>query len=375
MKKTIMQVLPSLKQGGVETGTIEIASALQAKKIPNIVVSNGGPMVAQLKKLGVPHFQLPVHSKNPFRMWLNSYKIAKIVRENDVALMHVRSRAPAWSVKWASRKTGIPFISSYHGMYGIKPAIKKLYNRVMLQGKCTIAVSECVKKHLMDVYNYPEEKIHVIHRGADLKRFNPERIQTDELIQFAKENHIPMDKPIIALVGRLSKVKGQNLLLQALGKMKHQELTCLLVGGKAKPEYEKLLQDEIQKLSDTITVRTLSVSATQIPMIYALSDVVVSTSIIPETFGRTISEANAMKRIVIAFNHGGPSEIILDGQTGFLIPVADILTLSKKLDKVLNMKTDEKKKMEQLARERTEQLFSIEKMCEATLKLYKEILK
>jgi hypothetical protein len=113
MKKTIMQILPSLKQGGVETGTIEIASALQAKKIKNIVVSNGGPMVAQLKKMGVAHFQLPVHSKNPLRMWLNSYKIAKIARENNVSLMHVRSRAPAWSVKWASKKTGIPFISSY----------------------------------------------------------------------------------------------------------------------------------------------------------------------------------------------------------------------------------------------------------------------
>jgi glycosyltransferase involved in cell wall biosynthesis len=184
-----------------------------------------------------------------------------------------------------------------------------------------------------------------------------------------------MDKPIITLVGRLSKLKGQNLLLQALGKMKHQELTCLLVGGKAKPEYEKLLQDEIQKLPDTITVRTLSVSAIQIPMIYALSDVVVSTSVVPETFGRTISEANAMKRIVVAFNHGGPSEIILDGQTGFLTPVGNLLTLAKKLDTVLDMKPTQKKKMEQLARERTEQLFSIEKMCETTLNLYKEILK
>ena len=234
MKNTIMQVLPSLKQGGVETGTIEIATALQRAKIPNIVVSNGGPMVEQLKKIGVKHIQLPVHSKNPIRMWLNSKKLARIALQNDVALMHVRSRAPAWSVKWASLKTGIPFISSYHGMYGIKPALKKIYNSVMLKGLCTIAVSECVKQHLMDVYHYPENKIHVIHRGADLKRFNPERVKQAELIQFAQDKQIPMDKPVITLVGRLSKMKGQNLLLQALSKMKHQELTCLLVGGKAK---------------------------------------------------------------------------------------------------------------------------------------------
>ncbi len=375
MKKTIMQVLPSLKQGGVETGTIEIATALQHAGIPNIVVSSGGPMVEQLKKIGVKHFKLPVHSKNPIRIWLNSKKLARIALENDVALMHVRSRAPAWSVKWASQKTGIPFISSYHGMYGIKPAIKKIYNRVMLQGKCTIAVSECVKEHLMTVYHYPENKIHVIHRGADLKRFNPDLITTDALMAFAEKKQIPVDKPIITLVGRLSKMKGQNLLLQALSHMKHKDLTCLLVGGKAKPEYEKLLNEEIQKLPDTVNVKTLSVSANEVPFIYALSNVMVSASIIPETFGRTVSEANAMHRIVVAFNHGGPKETIIDGQTGFLVPVGDILTLAQKLDNVLDMNVTQKEKMEQRARQRVEEFFSIEKMCEKTLKLYKEIIK
>lgn len=375
MKKTIMQVLPSLIQGGVETGTVEIATALQRANIPNIVVSNGGPLVEQLKKIGVKHIQLPVHSKNPIRMWLNSKKLAQIALENNVALMHVRSRAPAWSVKWASQKTGIPFISSYHGMYGIKPAIKKIYNSVMLKGLCTIAVSGCVKQHLMDVYNYPENKIHVIHRGADLKRFNPERIRSDELVDFAQKKQIPMDKPIITLVARLSKMKGQNLLLQALSKMKHQELTCLLVGGKAKPEYEKLLKEEIQKLPNTITVKTLSVPANEIPFIYALSDVVVSTSIIPETFGRTVTEANAMHRIVVAFDHGGPRETIQDGKTGFLVPVENVLTLAQKLDNVLDMKPNQRKKMENAARQRVEEHFSIDKMCEKTLKLYKEILK
>ena len=145
--KTIMQILPSLKQGGVETGTIEIATALQKEGMPNIVISNGGQMVSQLEQIGVKHIRLPVHSKNPIVIWLNSKRIAKIARENNVGLMHVRSRAPAWSVWLASKKTGIPFISSYHGVYGIKPAIKKIYNRIMLKGLCTIAVSNYVKNH------------------------------------------------------------------------------------------------------------------------------------------------------------------------------------------------------------------------------------
>ena len=207
--KTIMQILPSLKQGGVETGTIEIACALQENHMPNIVVSNGGQMVSQLEQIGVKHIQLPVHTKNPFKIWMNAKKIAKIAQENNVGLMHVRSRAPAWSVWLASRKTGIPFISSYHGIYGVKPKIKKIYNRVMLKGVCTIAVSEYVKKHLMAEYQYPESKIHVIARGADLKRFNPSQFSAQHIEAFVSENDIPMDKPIITLVGRLSKIKGQ----------------------------------------------------------------------------------------------------------------------------------------------------------------------
>ena len=373
--KTIMQILPSLKQGGVETGTIEIAAALQKAKIPNIVVSNGGPMVAQLEKIGVPHFKLPVHSKNPLTMWLNAYRLAKIAKENKVGLMHVRSRAPAWSVKGASEKTGIPYISTYHGMYGLQPKLKKIYNRVMLRGKCTIAVSECVKDHLIQNYQYPADKIHVIHRGADLTRFNPEWATHEKALEFAKKYQIPLDKPIITLVGRLSKMKGQLLLLQALSQMKHQELTCLLVGGKAKPEYEEALKKEIEHLPEGITVQCLSVPAHEIPFIYALTDVVVSASTIPETFGRTVAEAGAMKRLVVAFDHGGPQEIILDKKTGFLIPVGDVAVLAATLDKVLSMKSDEKNKMQEAAYHHIRQCFSIQKMCEKTLKLYQEILK
>lgn len=373
--KTIMQILPSLKQGGVEVGTIEIATALQKSHMPNIVVSSGGPMVEQLKKIGVKHITLPVQTKNPFKIWKNAKKLAKIAKENNVGLMHVRSRAPAWSVWLTSKKTGIPFIASYHGIYGIKPAIKKVYNRVMLKGLCTIAVSDYVKKHLMDVYHYPENKIHVIHRGADLNRFDPKKITQEKMDRFVEENQIPTDKTIIMLVGRLSKIKGQKELLQALQKMKHHEVTCLLIGGKATPEYQQELNALIKALPDETSLKVISLPADKMPLAYAIADIVVSATLIPEAFGRTITEANAMHRIVIAFNHGGPTETIMDGKTGFLIPVADTTALARTLDKVLDMTPAQRKKMEAAAAKNTYDHFSIQKMCEKTLKLYKEILK
>ena len=133
--KKVIQVLPALNQGGVERGTIEIAAALTAAHIPNLVISSGGKMVPELDKMGVEHITLNVATKNPFKMWLNAKKMAHIFKEKEAGLIHVRSRAPAWSVKWACQKVGIPYIATYHGRYGTKPALKKLYNRVMLQGK------------------------------------------------------------------------------------------------------------------------------------------------------------------------------------------------------------------------------------------------
>ena len=229
--KSIIQVLPALNQGGVERGTIEIATALQQAGIPNYVISSGGKMVPELKKIGVEHITLPAATKNPIQIWLNARKMAKIFKEKKAGLIHVRSRAPAWSVKLACAKAGIPYIATYHGRYGTKPALKKLYNRVMLQGEKVVAVSDFIKKHLMDEYAVPENKIVVIHRGADTNLFNPDRISQDKVQDFLKTHDIPLDKPIISLVGRLTRIKGQSVMLEAVRHMKHQEVTLLLVGG------------------------------------------------------------------------------------------------------------------------------------------------
>ena len=164
----ILQVLPALEQGGVERGTIEIARALTEEGIANGVVSSGGRMVQELEKLGVPHHCLPVGSKNPFAILRNAAAIAKIATENGYTLMHVRSRAPAWSVRRASKLCGIPWIATFHGVYGTSPRFLKIpYNRVMLGGLKTICVSDYVKKHVLETYHPDPSKLIRIHRGAD----------------------------------------------------------------------------------------------------------------------------------------------------------------------------------------------------------------
>ena len=96
-KPVVMQILPALQSGGVERGTIEIARALKDADWPNIVVSNGGPMAYELKRMGVEHIQLPVHSKNPLMILKNARKLREIIRDKQVKIVHARSRAPAWA--------------------------------------------------------------------------------------------------------------------------------------------------------------------------------------------------------------------------------------------------------------------------------------
>ncbi len=370
----IAQILPALEIGGVERGTIEIAAALQKEGIKNYVISNGGRMVPELERLGVEHITLPVHSKNPFRMYMNARKIAKIAKEKGFTLMHVRSRAPAWAVKWASKMTKIPFMTTFHGVYGIKPAIKKYYNIVMTQGVRMIAISNHVKNQVLRDYQMDESKIRLVYRGADTAKFNPDLISQDQIADLMMHYHIPTDKPIIMLQGRLTHWKGQLAMVEALTKMTHKELTVLFIGHhQGRMDYYNELNEKIKALPKETTVLTFALTGKEMPTVLALSDIAVSASLKPEPFGRAMPEAQAMGKIVVAFNHGGAAETVKDGETGFLVPPCDTDALAKKLDDILDMPLEERQKIGQNAIRSVHDNFSVQTMQEQTLAVYKEI--
>ena len=373
-KMVIAQILPALEIGGVERGTIEIATALKKAGITNYVISNGGKMVPELDRLGVEHITLPVHSKNPFKMYMNARKIAKIAKEKGFTLMHVRSRAPAWAVKWASKMTKIPFMTTFHGVYGIKPAIKKYYNIVMTQGVRMIAISNHVKRQVLRDYQMDESKIRLVYRGADTTRFDPDKVSQNEIADLMARYNIPTDKPIIMLQGRLTHWKGQLAMIEALTKMTHKAVTVLFIGHhQGRTDYFNELNEKIKQLPQETTVLTFAVSGKEMPGILALSDIAVSASLKPEPFGRAMPEAQAMGKIVVAFNHGGASETVEDGKTGFLVPPCDTDALAKKLDEILDMPSEEQQKIGQQAIKSVHESFSVQAMQEKTLAVYKEI--
>ena len=372
----ILQILPALGQGGVERGTIEIAQALTAAGIPSGVVSAGGPMTHALEKLGVRHYTLPTNSKNPFVLAKNAGAIAKIAATEGYTLMHVRSRAPAWSVKWASRECGVPWMATFHGVYGLSPRCLKLpYNRVLLQGVRTIAVSDYVRRHILENYEVDSTKVVRIHRGADVNVFRPDAVSVeDALAKKTKQYHFAPDIPVITLPGRLTRWKGQEVFLEAVRLMRHKRVGLLFLGSdQGRVDYSDRLREMASGLPNETQV-VFRDHSREIERVYALSEIVVNASTAqPEAFGRTIPEAQAMGCLVLGTAHGGACETIEDGVTGFLVPPGDAVAMARRLDEMLDMSTEAKAKMREAAIASVRNNFSVAKMCERTLELYRSL--
>ncbi|MBQ8481796.1 MAG: glycosyltransferase family 4 protein [Alphaproteobacteria bacterium] len=371
----ILQVLPELNQGGVELGTIEIASELQKRGIKNFVASAGGRMEGNLERLKVKHFTLPLKTKNIFKIWLNSLRLAKIIKENGITIVHARSRAPAWSAYWAAKKCGVHYMTTFHGTYGLGPrGIKKIYNQVMTFGERVIAISNHIKEHIIKNYGTDENKIRLIARCVNMENFDVENTSAERMIKFLEENQIPADKPIITLIGRLTNWKGQKLLINALNKIKDMDFHCLLIGDdQGRTKYSDELHDMINQY-DMADRYTFIRHVTDVPAAMLVSDVVLSTSVEPEAFGRIAIEGQAMGRLVVASDIGGSKETIIDGVTGKLFKSGDADDLANVIKWALSLSNEEREKIGAEAVKNVKEHFTKQIMCDKTISVYEELI-
>jgi glycosyltransferase involved in cell wall biosynthesis len=368
----VLQVLPRLVTGGVERGTVEVAAALVVAGWKAVVASEGGPMVHEIERAGALHVELPLASKNPVTMRRNIERIAQVVRRERIDILHARSRAPAWSALAAARRTGCHFVTTFHNAYGDETWLKRRYNAVMAEGERVIAISRFVAEHAMRVYGVPADKLRIIERGVDFGRFDPERVSAERVIRLAREWQLADGVQVVMLPGRLTRWKGQLVLVEALARLGRRDLRCVLV-GTGDSRYR-------QQLIDTIARRGLGglfqiiEDCRDIPAAYMLADVVVSASTRPEGFGRIIAEAQAMGRPIIATDHGGAREIVLDRVTGWLVPPDDPGALGGAIAAALALTPEERMGLAQRAIAHMRAHFTTQAMTDRTLAVYEEIL-
>ncbi|OGW83681.1 MAG: hypothetical protein A2Z83_08495 [Omnitrophica bacterium GWA2_52_8] len=359
----IMQVLPSLQVGGVERGVIDIVRALKRLGHESVVVSSGGDLVAELKKIGVPHYTLPIHQKTLFGLGLVS-KLADIIRREQVEIVHARSRVPGWIVCLATRRTGVPFVTTCHGYYSTHPL-----SHVMGWGKRVIVISRVVGRHMIDHFNVSPERIRLVHRGVDLSQFQKENERYRDLQK-------PSAGPFrIINIGRLSPIKGQVEFLHAIHYLRRevQSVEVWLVGseGKGKHKYTQLLEKTIRQLGLESCVKLLG-TRRDIPELLAQSDLLVLSTLVPEAFGRVLIEAGAVGTPVLSTHVGGVLDVIDHGENGILVPCGDVEAMGKAIKDLL-MNRALARRLAQHLREKVRSRFTLEQMVEQTVKVYEEV--
>ena len=381
----VLQVLPSLKTGGggVERATIDIAAALQASGAPAFVASSGGHLVNELARSGATHITLPLASKNPLVMRANVQRLVNVIEQHGINIVHARSRAPAWSARAAARRTGRHFLTTFHGTYnygaGRIGVLKKRYNSVMADGDIVIANSHFIADHLRSRYHVPEERIRIVPRGIDLGVFNPAKTTTARVVDLAGRWNLPDDAFVVMLPGRLTRWKGQSLLIEALGILKSRagaeglNVIGLLVGSdQGRSSYRAELEQRINALGLTDRVSVLG-HCRDMAAAYMLTDVVVSASTDPEAFGRVVAEAQAMGRPVVVADHGGAAEQIIAGDTGWLFTPGDANALADALGEALSIGAQARAQLASTAVQHVHNRYSKIGMCAATLDIYAEL--
>ncbi len=371
---TVLQVLPALVQGGVEKTAVEIASAIVKAGGRAIVVSAGGPMEHDIIRARAEHINLPVNSKNPFVMYANIAKLEKIIRDNDVDIVHARSRAPAWSAWAAAKQASTPFITTFHGTYSLGGWLKRRYNAVMIRGRRVIANSTFIAGHIRKNYGIEAARLRIIPRGVDLDRFDAQVVSAERVVKLAADWRLEDGMPVVMLPGRLTRWKGQTVFIEAIAAMKHKDIRCLLVGSdQGRTDYRKELEGLIAANGLNKTVHIIE-NCNDMPAAYMLTDVVVSASTDPEAFGRVLPEAQALGRPVIATDHGGVRETVIQGKTGWLVPPGDVNALAGAIDRVLELDEAARKKLAEDAVTNVRENFSKASMCAKTLDVYDEVL-
>ena len=372
-KYTIAQILPALNTGGVERGVIEISKALIDNNFKSIVISSGGHMEAQLRRTGGTHYKLDVNSKNPFR-WHKIRKELKIILKNEnVDLLHLCSRAPAWIAFPLGKTLKIPVITSVHMRFRKTNFFKKIYNSILIKGDLVIAISKHIELCIKNTFPKVSHKIKVVHRGVDLKLFDSLNINPARIIAQAKLIGLKDNVPVIIMASRPALWKGYSILIKALSKV-NENFQCILIGAAdGDKKFKDLLINKIIKYNLETKVKLVQ-SSKDIQAAMILADLIVMPSITPEPFGRIIVEAQALGKIPIAFDHGGASETIIDGKTGFLAKALSAENLAEKLLLALSMKSAKRESMGNYSKKFVSKNFSHNKMCKLTLSIYKQCI-
>lgn len=375
----ILQIIPNLGAGGAEQAVVDMNAALIKAGAQSFVVSAGGHRVATIAEAGGTHIQLAAASKNPLTILANGHRLTALIKHHKIDVIHARSRAPAWSAWLAAQQTGCGFVTTFHAAYAYGSRVKKAYNRIMTRGHRIIAISDFIAHHIAHDYAIAPHRIARIHRGVDMAQFEPSTIAPHRLDNLRSLWRLTPQHKIILLPARLSRIKGQTLLIEAMRLLQQQgdlpdDVVAVIIGSdQGRNHYSQELLEKIIGY-DLRSRVVLAEHCDDMPAAYALANMVVVPSLVPEGFGRVPVEAQAMGVPVIASDLGAMRETIIANETGWLVPPDDPAALAADIMRVLHLPILARHDLAKQAMAHVRQHFDLQNMSQQTLAVYHEVM-
>lgn len=371
---TVLQVIPELDAGGAERTAVDVARAVVKAGGKAWIASKGGRLAGEAEAAGAVIVEGPYATKSPLTIWRNAKTLADLIVKERIAIIHARSRAPAWSAYFAAERTGARYVATYHGIYNAKGSLKRWYNAIMARGDAVIANSRFTADHVRAEHNVDPAKLHVIPRGIDVSAFTPENVWPERVEAIRKAWSLKSGKPVIVLPNRLTRWKGQLVFAEALARLPDRNFEAVMVGdAQERDGYVAELRATLDRLDLLQHVR-IPGHCSDMPAALMVADVVVLPSIEPEAFGRGAVEAQAIGRPVVASRLGAQTETIEDGVTGFLFPPGDAAALAEAITRALALTPEQRETMARAARGRVLASYTVDAMCEATLAVYRALI-
>jgi glycosyltransferase involved in cell wall biosynthesis len=380
---TVLVVVPSVHAGAADTGTLQLARILAANGHRPIVVASGGRMVPDITAAGAQFVRMNVASKNPAVMLRNALALARLVRQRKCDVIHAHGRAPGWSAYLASRRTGVPFVTSWYKGFREQNPLKRLYNSVMARGDRVVAVSDQIADLIIERYRTPWERMSVIPASVDLERFDPRYVSQQRIDAVRDIWGIQGETKVILVVGRILRRKGHHVVVEAVSRLKDmglKDFLCVFIGeNQGGTRYSGELWDQVLATGTGDVIR-MTGPIDDLPAAFAASTVVVNAAIQPEGLQRAILEAQAMARPVVVSDLGAGPDVVLappavtdDRMTGFRFSSGDAMALAGFLIRLFSLPQSARAAIGARGRAWVAANFDSAAVVEPTLRLYAEI--
>jgi glycosyltransferase involved in cell wall biosynthesis len=367
----LLQIVPSLDGGSLSRTALDAAQAAIAAGGSATVASSGGMLVPQLLRVHAKHVDFPSDS-NP--VWARLSRPARLfgdVRDHEIDVVHARTPLTTWIGRAVALRLKTKCVATLHQPFVGRSYVERLLERRQARADALIAVSDYVARNAVAHVPALADRIETIRPGVNLDRFDPAAVRAERLIKLSAELGVPDGAHVVICAARDE--PGRLTLIQAIKQLGREDVFCLLLGSDGtRTPFEKELERQIVQ-ADLLGRVQIGPHVEDMPAAYMLADVVVATGGTRRGFSRTLVEAQAMGRPVVAEEGGGAAESVRPGITGWIAGLADATSLAHAINAAISLPTERRAELARVAQDHVRTHYALKQSNERLMRLYERL--